>query len=91
MNIEINDEQIQKILEKQISERVKTWFAQQENKYIIRDYVHQAVISELRNYKYEIIAREEARKQISHDMVDKICARVSNDIADAFAEKYGDY
>ena len=91
MNIEISDEQIEKILEKQISERVRTWFAQDKNKYVIRDFTHQEVVKELRNYKYENIVREESRKQINDIVIGKVCARISDDIASAFAEKYGDY
>lgn len=91
MNIEISDEQIEKLLEKQISERVRTWFQQDEHKYIIREYTNKAVMKELENFEYNKIVREEARKQINGTIVDRVCARVSQDIADAFAEKYGDY
>ena len=91
MNIEISDEQIQKILEKQISERVKTWFAQKENKYVIRDYVNKAVECELRDFNYEAIAMDAAKEKVTKDMMDKICNSISYDIASAYAEKYGDY
>lgn len=91
MNIEISDEQIEKLLEKQISERVRTWFQQDEHKYIIREYTHQAVLKELEKFEYNRIVREEARNQINKTVIDRVCARVSQDIADAFAEKYGDY
>lgn len=91
MNIEISDEQIERLLEKQISERVNTWFQQNEHKYIIREYTNQAVMKELQNFEYERIVRDEARKQINKTVIDGVCARVSRDIADAFAEKYGDY
>ena len=91
MNIEISDEQIEKLLEKQISERVRTWFQQDEHKYIIREYTHQAVLKELEKFEYDRIVREEARNQINGTVIDRVCARVSQDIADAFAEKYGDY
>ena len=90
MNIEISDEQIEKLLEKQISERVKAWFQQDKHKYIIREYTSQAVMTELRNFEYDRIVRDEARKQINEIVVEKVCARVSQDIAEAFAEKYGD-
>ena len=91
MNIEISDEQIEKLLEKQISERVRTWFQQDEHKYIIREYTNKAVMKELENFEYDRIVRDEARKQINETVIDKVCARVSRDIAEAFAEKYGDY
>lgn len=91
MNIEISDEQIEKLLEKQISERVRTWFQQDEHKYVIREYTNKAVIKELENFEYDRIVRDEARKQINETIVDKVCARVSQDIAEAFAEKYGYY
>jgi hypothetical protein len=91
MNIEISDEQIEKLLEKQINERVKTWFQQDEHKFIIKEYTNKAVMKELENFEYDRIVREEARKQINGTIVGRVCARVSQDIADAFAEKYGDY
>ena len=90
MNIEISDEMIEEILQKQIGEKVKAWFSQNKHEYVIKDFVNQAVMTELRDYKYENMIRDEARKQISKDVVERVCARISYDIADAFAEKYGD-
>lgn len=91
MNIEISDEQIEKILEKQISERVKTWFSQYNNKYVIQDHVERAVKDELMNLEYKLIIQQEARKQITKQVLDKVCASISSDIAEAFADKYGGY
>lgn len=90
MNIEISDEQIEKLLEKEIGKKVNAWFQQDENKYVIRDYTHQAVKKELENFRYTDIAITAANKQINEAMVEKVCARVSWDIAKAFAERYGD-
>ena len=90
MNIEISDEMIEQMLEKQINEKVKAWFSQSKHENIVKDLVQKAVMNELRDYKYEDVIREEARKQVNKDVVDRVCARISYDIADAFAEKYSD-
>lgn len=90
MNIEISDEQIERILEKQISSRVSNWFAQSENKCVIRDYTKQAVLDKLRTEDYEEIVRKQATKLVSKDIMKEVCARISEDIAEAFAEKYAD-
>lgn len=91
MNIEISDELIEKLLEDEINKRVNTWFQQDEHEYIIREYTNQAVMKELRDFRYDKIVRDEARKQINETVVDKVCARVSQDIAKAYSEKYGGY
>lgn len=92
MNIEISDELIEKFLKEEIGNRVNIWFQQNEHKYIIREYTNKAVMKELvENFEYDRIVRDEARKQINAAVIEKVCARVSQDIADAFAEKYGDY
>ena len=91
MNIEISDELIEKLLKEEIGSRVNIWFRQDEHKYVIREYTNKAVIKELQNFEYDRIVREEARKQIDAAVIEKVCARVSQDIADAFVEKYGDY
>ena len=89
MNFEISDEQIARIVQEQVRDRVNKWFADNTNKYLIRDYVRQAVEKELSDYHYGQIVQEEARKQISTEVLDRVCSRVSNDIASAFADKYG--
>lgn len=91
MNIEISDELIEKFLKEEIGNRVNIWFRQDEHKYVIREYTNKAVMKELQNFEYDRIVREEARKQINAAVIEKVCARVSQDIADAFVEKYGDY
>lgn len=90
MNIEISDEMIEQMLEKQIGEKVKAWFSQNKHENIIKDFVQKAVLKELDGYKYEDVIREEARKQVNKDVADRVCARISYDIADAIADKFSD-
>ena len=88
MNIDISEEMIERILEKQIEERVKAWFAQNKNKYIIREFIEQSVSKELSKFEYTETIKEEARKLTSKEVLNGVCRRISSDIAEAFADKY---
>lgn len=91
MNIDISDEMIEQILEKQIEEKVKAWFAQNNHKYIIRDFIAQSVSKELSKFEYTDTIKEEARKLTSKEVLTGVCGRISMDIAEAFANKYDIY
>lgn len=91
MNIEISNEFIEKIVEKRVGEYVKEWFRDNKNKYFIRETVDRYVKAELTDMKYFDIVAEEARKITSKEVIQKVCDRVSEDIAGAYADKYGDY
>lgn len=91
MNIDISEEMIEQILEKQIEEKVKAWFAQNNHKYVIRDFIEQSVSKELSKFEYTETIKEEARKLTSKEVLDGVCRRISADIADAFADKYSSY
>ena len=88
MNINISDEMIEQILEKQISEKVKAWFARTDHKQVIRETVEKCVSRELNKFDYISVIGEEAKKQTSKEVLDGVCRRISEDIADAVAEKF---
>lgn len=88
MNIDISDEMIEQMVQKQVEEHVKAWFAQNNHKYIIKECIDKSVSKELNKFDYISVIREEARKQTSKEVLDGVCRRISEDIADAFAEKY---
>ena len=94
MQIEINDEQVKEIVNSLIKDKVDAWFKDGKNKYIIRETVAQAVDTKLGTPEYSKILREEAENSAKNictkDVVKQVCDRVSYDIAEAFAEKYGD-
>lgn len=91
MNLEISDEMIEKLVKDQVNTRVKDWFLQKEHKCIIREYVNQAVIAELKKFDYRKIVIDCAKEKVTKDMMEKIANQISNDIARAYADKYGDY
>ena len=91
MNIEISNEMIEQMVQKEVAQRVEKWFAQPNNKYLIRECVDKAVISELRKFDYQKIANDAAKEKVNKAMMDKVCARISSDIAEAYSEKFGDY
>lgn len=92
MNVEISDEQIERIIEKAVNERVKTWFGDPQNKYFIRDETIKAVnveVSErVNNSMIDIpkLASSLASKKLAEEITDNI----GYNIAAIFAEKYGD-
>lgn len=90
MNIEISREDIEKIVEKHVGAYVKEWFRDDKNKYFIREVVDRQVKEELTKMQYSDMVAEEARKVTSKEVIQKVCDRVSEDIAGAYAEKYGD-
>ncbi len=94
MQIEISDEQINGIVGSIIETRVDAWFKDGKNKYVIREMVAQAVNTKLGTPEYSKLIREEAENSAKNlctkDVVKKICDRVSYDIAEAYADKYGD-
>lgn len=88
MNIDISDEMIEKIVEKQVAEKVKDWFS----KNTLKDVVYKVVTHELYGKDscdfYDSTIREEAKKLMSKEVLDGVCRRISADIADAVAEKF---
>ena len=91
MNIDITDEMIEQMVAKEVEKEVKVWFAQTKHEHIVTYYVEKAVEQELRGYKYTDVIQEEARKLINKTVMDRVCNQISDDIAQAFADKYGDY
>ena len=94
MQIEISDAQIEKIISRTIKARVDVWFSDAKSKYIIKEMVDNYVSSKLGTDEYRQLIQEEAikcaNKICTKDVVNKVCERVSCDIAEAFAEKYAD-
>jgi len=91
MNIEISKEDIEKIVEEHVKAYVKEWFRDNSHKYLIRELVNRYVKAELTDTKYSDIIEEEARKITSEQVIKMVCDRISEDIAGAYADKYGDY
>ncbi|MBR4314722.1 MAG: hypothetical protein IKP66_07430 [Lachnospiraceae bacterium] len=92
MQIDIANEEIEKMLQKEVSARVKTWFGDPEHKDSIRKMVisavDDAVREQVRNSMIDIpklVAKLET-KHLASDIVN--C--VADDIAEMFKEKYID-
>lgn len=93
MNIEISDEQIEKLVHKAVNERVKSWFGETKNKYFIRDAIIRAVDVEVakRIDKTTIDIPKLVSSLASKELAEKITDNIGYNIAAIFAEKYGDY
>ena len=93
MQIEISDDRLEEIVTSTIKARVDEWFKDGKNKYVIRETVAQAVNTKLGTPEYSKLIREEAENSAqtlcTKDVVKQICDRISYDIADAYADKYG--
>lgn len=95
MNIEISNEQIEKLVEIEVHKQVDRWFSEIKNKYVIRDYVlkeaKQYVLNEIYNQDYQSIVKQQISEFTAEAVLDKVAQRISEDIAAAYADKYGDY
>lgn len=92
MNVEISDEQIEKLVSKAVNERVKTWFGEPKNKYFIRDAIIKAVGVEVtkRIDETTIDIPKLVSSLASKELAEKITDNIGYTIANIFAEKYGD-
>lgn len=93
MNIEISNEQIEKLVEVEVHQQVDRWFSEIKNKYVIRDYVlkeaKQYVLNEIYNQDYQSIVKQQISEFTAEAVLDKVAQRISEDIAAAYADKYG--
>ena len=90
MNIEISNEMIEKLVEKEVKAQVQAWFSKDSNKYVIRDFINQEVT--------EIVKKEISCQQIdiqrigqsfaSKKLFEEVAGRLSSDIADAYADRF---
>lgn len=90
MNIEISNEMIEKLVEKEVRAQVQAWFDKDSNKYVIRGFINQEVT--------EIVNKEISHQQIdiqkigqsfaSEELFDKVAERLSEDIAGAYADRF---
>ena len=90
MNIEISDAMIEELVKKQVNLRVDEWFKVKSHDYVIKDYINQAVMKELEKFDYTREIDQQARNLVSKKVLDGVCSRISMDIAEAYAEKFGD-
>jgi len=92
MNVEISDEQIEKLVHKAVNERVKNWFGEPKNKYFIRDAIIKAVNVEVskRIDETAIDIPKLVSSLATKELAEKITDNIGYNIASIFAEKYGD-
>lgn len=92
MNIEISNEQIEKLVNNAVNERIKTWFRDPNNKYFIRDAIIKAVDVEVfkRINDSMVDIPKLASSLASKELAEKITDNIGYNIAAIFAEKYGD-
>ncbi len=90
MNIEISDAMIEELVKKQVDLRVNEWFKNKSHDYVIKEFINQAVTKELGKFDYKSEIDQQARNLVNKKVLDGVCSRISMDIAEAYAEKYGD-
>ena len=92
MNIEISDKMIEGIARDLIKERVKQFFNMETNKNFIRNTINsevqRMVSSELRDKHIDI--KKIAGEYTTKDLFNRVAEQISEDIAEAYACKYGD-
>ena len=93
MQIEINNDMIETIINRQIKEYIEQWFNSESNKYYIRDKVNEYV-KEIVSCKIDSIGvdfNKAIRSIETKDLVERVTSRISSDIANAFVDKFSDY
>ena len=92
MNIEVSNEMIENIARDLIKERVKQFFNTETNKNFIRKTVNsevqRIVAAELRDRHIDI--KKIAGEYTTRDLFNRVAEQISEDIAEAYAYKYGD-
>ncbi len=95
MNIEITNEQIEKLVEAEVHQQVNKWFSAIQNQNAIRDYIlneaKKYVWTEICNQDYQSIVKQRLSEFSAEAVLDKVAQRISEDIAAAYADKYGDW
>lgn len=92
MNVDVSDELIEKIARDLIKERVKQFFNTETNKNFIRNAINsevqRIVAAELRDKHIDI--KKIAGEYTTKDLFNRVAEQISEDIAEAYAYKYGD-
>lgn len=95
MNIEITNEQIEKLVEAEVHQQVNKWFSAIKNQNAIRDYIlkeaKQYVLNEIYNQDYQLIVKQKISEFSAEVVLDKVAQHISEDIATAYADKYGNW
>jgi hypothetical protein len=92
MNVEIADEQIERLTQLAIQGKVNAWFNKDENKYVIRDMLRQYVKAfvETKLSKYNPDVEELVKKVEKERFVEQLTQGIAEAIADEFCDRYGD-
>ena len=90
MNVEIDNAEIEKIIDRKINERVQAWFEESEHKYYIRDAVLEAVDTEVckRVNESKIDIPKVASSLASKKLAEEIAENIGYTIARIFEENY---
>lgn len=90
MNIEVNDVDIQKIVEKQVADRLRSWFKERDLSRIINEAIKDVVSVEV-NQRFDFTFEKIINNITKKDILDRVANQISSDIASAYADRYGDY
>lgn len=88
MNIQITDEQIKELVEKEVKNTVKAWFTKENNN--MRSMVKDIVAQEVRFYlhKQNLDVPKIISDMQTEVLAEKITSHIGESIADYFREKY---
>ena len=90
MNIEISNEMIEKLVEKEVKAQVQKWFSKDENDGIIRYFLNKEVqgIAEKEISRHQIDIQKIGQSFVSEELFNKVAKRLSEDIADAHSDRF---
>ena len=88
MNLQIADEQINEIVEKEVKSAVKAWFSKEKNS--IRPLVKDIVAQETRLYLHQqnLNIPKMISEMQTEVLAEKITSHIGNSIANYFIDKY---
>lgn len=90
MNIEISNEMIEKLVEKEVKARVQSWFSKDENKGIIRYFLNKEIQGTVEKEisRQQIDIQKVGQSFVSKELFKEVAERLSEDIAGAYADRF---
>ena len=88
MQIELTDEMIQQLVKEEVKAKVTRFFEDGSTKYLIREYIDQNIKSQLKSLDIYRMACDKAKELTTEHVLNKVAERISEDIAEAYSDKY---
>ena len=88
MQIKVDDAIIHEAVKGEVKHQVTQWIA--NNPKVIEQEVRKEIYDQV-NRKYFDIIKDKAEEIASEEVVERVCNRISTDVARAYAERYYEY